>query len=440
MNMATNVVQTVGEIRPTWMAELVADPAREDRLRLLYWDGQVEQIRERLALTLREGADPTIYEPAEIHPNVLRAITFPDHAADYGTRRELFESVCSAIRKFIALPEESVALVGHAVLASWVVESTEVPVCLALVGPAGPERRQLLRLLRCLFRRALALSGVNLAGLSALPMNLTPSLLIEHCEPNAALQTFLRATSSPEAHVTARGQLLNLCCTKVVCLDDPLDPSLRDLPILEIPLMQSESALPMVDHRAQRELLEEFQPKLLKFRLTNLARVRESRIDPTDLRVPWRDIAGCLSASVAGDGELQPKVTELIKKQQTTNQLQSEKFFKVAVVEALVRLCHQAKENDLTVGQIAHEANVVMEEKGEILSLRPRAVGNILRVLGIPTEGLGARGRGIILLRNLRNKVHDMATDHGINPRLTKPGGCEICLAADIEEDVYNTF
>jgi len=323
------------------------------------------------------------------------------------------------------------------VLATWVVESTEVPICVALVGPAGPERRQLLRLLRCLFRRGLVLSGVNLANLSTLPMNLTPSLLIDHCEQNAALRTFLYATNSPEAHLAARGQLFNLCCAKVLCIDDPLDRSLRDFPVIQIPVVPRNSTLHLVDHRAQKEILEEFQPKLLMYRLINLAKVRDSRFDPTDMHVPWRDVAGCLGASVAGDAGLQSKVTDLIKKQEEASQQELEKFFSVIVLEALLRLCHQTEDSSLTVGAIAREANRLMEERGELISLQPRSVGSILRALRIPTESLGAQGRGIILLKELRQRIHFIAKDHRINLGATKPGACQICFEVDPENGMH---
>ena len=434
--MTAKIVQTLGEIGPNWIVELVADRDRPERTKLLYWDGTTERIESRLALALSGQAAPSIYEPAEIHPNVLRAIHLPDRAAPYGSTRELFESVSSTVRKFTSLSDDSVALLVQAVLASWVVEATEVPICVALVGPMGPERRQVLRLLRCLFRRALVLSGVTLNNLSVLPMDLTPSLLIEHVEASNALQTFLHVTSSPEGYVAARGQLVNLCCAKVFCIEDPMDRCLRDLPILEIPLPSSDSSPPFLDPRAQKEILDEFQPKLLKYRLANFGKVRDARSSPMDLRTPFRDVVACLSASAAGDSELQTSVATLVKKQEVASTLDSEKLFEKVVLEATLRLCHQTKENTLTVGAIARMANGILVEKGETLTLHPRAVGSILRTLRIPTEGLGDQGRGITLLKRVREKIHAIASDHGVILTLTNPGDCQICWEADPESEM----
>jgi len=42
--MTAKIVQTLGEIGPNWMVELVADRDRPERTKLLYWDGTRERI------------------------------------------------------------------------------------------------------------------------------------------------------------------------------------------------------------------------------------------------------------------------------------------------------------------------------------------------------------------------------------------------------------
>jgi len=424
-------VKTFGEIGAKWMIELVADRERANSTQLLFWYGTKEEIRRELVITLPNQTYRSVYRPAEISPNLLRVIYLPDHPEPYGSTRELFEQVRTVIRKFTPLSEDSVALLAQAVLASWVVEALEVPPCLALVGPVGPERRQVLRLLRCLFRRGLVLSGVSLSSLSSLPVYLTPSLLIERIEASTTLHAFLLATSSPEAYVAAGGKLINFCCAKVFCTEDSLDRSLQDFPVLEIPLVLGESSVPFFDQRAQKKVLDEFQPKLLKYRLTNFYQVRESHSELSELRAPWRDIATCFAATAAGDTELQTNVTELIKNQEKKSTLDSDELFQKVVLEATLRLCHRTKANMLMVGAIARQANNILIERGETLTLDPRAVGSILRALHIPTERLGAQGRGITLLRRTLERIHFIAMDHHVLLESTEPKDCPICLEAD---------
>lgn len=125
------------------------------------------------------------------------------------------------------------------------------------------------------------------------------------------------------------------------------------------------------------------------------------------------------------------------KKQRAASGEGSEKLFQKLVLEAVLKLIHATKENALTVGAIARETNKLLERMGEILSLQPRAVGSILRSLRIPTEGLGAQGRGITLLKSVRTRIHFLAMDRGVNLELTNPGDCQICFEADPANGMY---
>lgn len=72
---------------------------------------------------------------------------------------------------FVGLGERSVSIVGRSILCTWLIESIQVAPALAIVGiSAGNE---LLRLLHCLCRHGLRLSGVNPAALCSLPSGMT---------------------------------------------------------------------------------------------------------------------------------------------------------------------------------------------------------------------------------------------------------------------------
>jgi hypothetical protein len=109
---------------------------------------------------------------------------------------------------------------------TWVVEFSELPISLALVGPPSPERRQLFRVLRCLSRRALLLGEASLAGVSSLPMEIAPTLLIERCERSSQFRKFLEATSSRDAQILSKGRILNACCAKFLCIEEPLSDAM----------------------------------------------------------------------------------------------------------------------------------------------------------------------------------------------------------------------
>jgi hypothetical protein len=245
--------ETSGEIRIPVILELVADPENRERLKLLLSNGKTTIIQEKLSVSF-PGEKPTVYRPRTLDRSVLRAIYLPQNAAPYGSTRELFDSLCSLLKKFAHLSDNHIVLLAHAVLASWVVEFTSAPIAVVVLGPDGPARRQVFRLLHCLFRRALMLNTANVANLFALPMDLAPSLFIMRCELSAALRAFLKATSSPGSHSVAKGQLVNFSCAKVLATDEPLRSFVEGFPVLEIPVASSGSRALFLDHQIQQKI------------------------------------------------------------------------------------------------------------------------------------------------------------------------------------------
>jgi len=425
--MSTRYVETLGDIRPEWMIDLLADGTPERQFKLLFWDGKKSQVEHTLALTWPGGSEQRMFRPGKVDSTITRAIHFPTQVASYGTTRELFESLFGVIKQFSGLAETEVRLLSYAVLASGVVEFTEVPVCIALVGPPSPERRRLLRLLHCLFRRSLLLGEASLAGVSSLPMEIGPTLLIERCEPTPQFVKFLEATSSRDAQIVSKGRILNASCAKVLCSEESLSGMVPNWLGLDIPVPHLAAPLPLFDFRAQEQIVGEFQPKLEMFRLTKYALVRDSGFDLRETTNATREMVRCLGASVADDVALQAQLAALLSEQYHPIHTQAEKELHSAVIEALLALSHQANKESAGVAEITTAVNEILERRGELLEMKPRAVGSILGVLGLSTKRLGASGRGVTLLNSVRRRIHELAEKHKINGEATAAKGCAHC-------------
>jgi hypothetical protein len=174
------------------------------------------------------------------------------------------------------------------------------------------------------------------------------------------------------------------------------------------------------------------------YRLLNLGQIRDWHFDGIEQEPPWRDVTECLAATAASDAQLQANVVELVKNQETTFQSDSGTLFRKSVLEASLTLSHQATENALTVGEITRVTNQLLNRDGEILTLEPRGVGDILRSLRIPTERVGAQGRGIALLKETQRRLHAIAMDYGVDLRNTEPRDCQICFEIDPEYGSQN--
>jgi hypothetical protein len=79
----------------------------------------------------------------------------------------------------------------------------------------------------------------------------------------------------------------------------------------------------------------------------------------------------------------------------------------------VLKIC-EAQTQVMLVGEIAQVANQKLEREGERVRLSAKAVGTILRRLGIKTECIGSRGRGIWITREHVQKITNLSRDYGV--------------------------
>ncbi len=98
------------------------------------------------------------------------------------------------------------------------------------------------------------------------------------------------------------------------------------------------------------------------------------------------------------------------------------------VISALFGYCHDKESTTVLVGQIASQVNVCRKRIGEEADLKPRAVGSILKSLGLTTDKLDSFGRGLHLTVAVRRRIHQLLQIYKLTP--TDParvGGCSLC-------------
>lgn len=384
--MQAEKTTTYGEMHPKWMIDLVADPAQDGRLQLLFWDGQQPSIHNRLPVRGHDDTPERVYQPPDLE--ISKAMRFPTQAIPYGSKQDLWEGICAVIKTYTGLTHSHASLLAVSAMASWVGDSTEVPVRLAIEGAPSFERRQLLRLCQCLFRRAVRLADATLSEVCSLPMELRPTLIFERTEPNLQLQKLLRATSSREAQVIAHGRLVNACSPLILCLDEPCDGWFPHWPAIAIPVPDFEGPLPFLDQQTQKQIASEYQGKLLMYRLENYGRVRESNFDVPELSAGSRDMARCLGACLAGNPEMEGLLVRLLREQESQRAPAEQNELNSAVLEALLKFCHEPGKQALTVAEITTELNRVLEKRNETIELKPRSVGACCAVWVLPPSVL----------------------------------------------------
>jgi hypothetical protein len=245
-------------------------------------------------------------------------------------------------------------------------------------------------------------------------MEIAPALFIERCEPNAQLLRFLETTNSCDTQVVRKGRILNAGCAKVLCSEESLAGVVAGWPALQISMRDVSELSPYLDSREQQRIIEDFQPKLEMFRLKNFVLALSACPNVSDVSPAARELALCLKACVAGDVSQSSQLTHLLKLHRPHVHTQTEIDLHSIVIKALLWSSHLEENDRITVAEVTAAANRILERCGELLELKPRTVGNILRTLGFSTQRLGAPGRGIMLMTVVRRRIHKLAKDYRI--------------------------
>ena len=95
------------------------------------------------------------------------------------------------------------------------------------------------------------------------------------------------------------------------------------------------------------------------------------------------------------------------------------------VIKALCDFCHDKEFFQVLVGEIAFEVNEARQDLGEEADLKPRAIGPILRSLGLGTDKLNSFGRGVRLTGAVKRRIHQLVHIYNLEP--SRIDGCILC-------------
>jgi hypothetical protein len=102
--------------------------------------------------------------------------------------------------------------------------------------------------------------------------------------------------------------------------------------------------------------------------------------------------------------------------------------FEAIVLEALLFCAHDADLGDsVHVGKITQLVNTILMGRGATREVDPRKVGHVLRTLGFSPRRLDSAGRGILLVQEVRQTVHDLAWDLAVPSVRDGVAHCDYC-------------
>jgi hypothetical protein len=400
-------IETTSEVFSDGTAlELIRPGSEAGETSLLRWDGSSATIGQEFE------KDGKIYRPPQLHSTSLRALRLPGRIAPYGSTSDLFDGIRKVLKEYTDLAESYVWQLAYFFSGSWLADRLLVAPLLCIIAPLGVEKAQLLRLLSILCRRPLMLAEVTPAAISNLA-RLGPTFIFD--EPNMSRRAgrLLYTTNNYRRFALGNGRIMDALSAKVICSQEPLGDSLLASQALEITLSPTGRVVPFLGVDACEQIADEFQSKLLQYRLTNLGKIRTPEFDVSELMVPMQDVARSLGACVVDDEKLQLGVVELLRECGRDVHLDSSTELGSAILEALLFCSHKGRPHVLS-GELADIVNAIWEKRGEGRKITPESVGWKLKALDLRTEPIDGAGKGLRLTEAVRARIHAMARAYKI--------------------------
>jgi hypothetical protein len=186
----------------------------------------------------------------------------------------------------------------------------------------------------------------------------------------------------------------------------------------------------MCSSEAER-IATEYQGKFLQYRLVNWAKVRPPAFDLNQFTTPMQEIAHTFAASIVDDDELQSQVVPLLKTLDREVRVDRTFLLAAIVLEALLARCHNVTGKYYPVADLTGDVNTLLCGRGETLEVSPENIGWTLRALGLHTDFIPGGRRGLLLTRDVREKIHELAVDYGVRTLRELPAkvDCPLCAA-----------
>jgi hypothetical protein len=349
---------------------------------------------------------------------------------DYGTTRQLFDRILDFVAQHPGLEEDSVRKLAYFTLAALFPECAPILPIVSIVASQGAAATMLLQMLECVFLRPIHVGELTLAQLMSLPDPLSHVLLIDQTAVSKQLERALGVMSRPGAGIISKGEIRKVFCPVIACTAEPIrDARLSEL-AMHVVLVPSQSRLPKFDQQSAEATSREFRANLQQYRQNCLETVRDSQFEAPEFSCPTSEIAAMLGRSIVGDSDLQAQVIRLLRDQDRESRLRRTDSPQAVIVEAGLFLSHEGRRAQARVGEFTDVANAILKGRGEVIELGPRAVGDILRSVGLFSQRLGSAGRGIRFGNGIRRKFHDLARAFDVRSLHEDVVRCEFCEGA----------
>jgi hypothetical protein len=411
-------IQGTGELLTNGTAlELIRD-AKTNQTRLLVSQGSTRRVADVFEY------DGRVYRPPSMSSSVEQAVPLPSQCSSYKSTRALFGETRSLLATQ-GFSDEVSLISTHFVFAAWFRNGALPAPCLTITGPPA-EALLLLQLLGCLVPRGLPVMELSSNGFLAITDQLHPTWLIDARFLSGHSRRLLSASCTPRAKVVWKDSVVDFGLAKAIYVGAVTVPEFSLDFSLHVHVAPSTDCLGALDDQFREQIIAEFQPKFLGYRIRNLSAVRASRFDIPEMKSETRVIARILGASIVDAPEIQAGIRPMLRARE--EQIRERWFTDQTsvVIDVLLAYCHGHKLYAVGVKEIAQAAAVALKARGEPVKLEPRRVGAILDTLGLPRKR-SSRGFRVRLEAEAQRRIHLLARDYQIESIRERKAACALC-------------
>ena len=389
--------QTLGAVLPDLMIEAVVDQSHATQLRLHTWDGR------RAATTPTVSFRGCTYMAAPVAAGLPRAVRFPSSSKAFGTATQLTSSMLKFLNRYASLAPDAAAFIVAFGLSSWFVDCFPVAPILYVLGPDN-EVTLLLRLMGCFCRRPILLSEVDIAALGTLPRDLHPTLLVNQRDLGRRVTRVLLAANDRHFAIARGKSEIYAYGAKAFASI----PEFADATGVRVSLSPVQEPLPTLTDATEREIANDFQSKLLRFRMVNRQRVCDAEVDTRVFVPAMREEVRAWLAPICDCPDLRKSVNGFLLEQSQDVQGDRLSNDQCVVAEAALFFCHKPNTDHFFIGDLAETANDLLMGRHDDRVLTDKKVGLLLRALGIHGERV-VKGYKVSLTDGVREQIHRVA-------------------------------
>lgn len=411
----TSNFQTFGAVLPNLMIEAILDQNHPNQLRLHTWDG-------RKATTVATATYRSCtYTPAPIAGGFARAVRFSPRSKSFGSAANLTSSMLGFLTRYAHISPDAAPLVVAFALASWFPDCVRVAPVLHLLGPDN-EVRLVLRLLACICRRPVLLSDIDVPALATLPSQLDPTLLIGQRDLPRVVMRVLAASNLRHFSVARGNGRLHSYGAKAFSANPESVPGTG----VRVSLSPAQDPLPTLTDVQETEVANDFQAKLLRYRMVNHARVGNAQLDTRDFVPAMREEVRAWLAPIFDCPDLRKSVCSSLLQQSREAEGDRLSDDRCIVAEAALFFCHTSDTDHFCIGDLAETVNDLLKGRHEDRVLTDKKVGLLLRDLGLHGQRV-VKGYRIVLTDSVREQIHEIARAYQVLPVQDGVSRCGHC-------------